>query len=162
MPVLQGLEIMVDCLSRPHHKERIFRNLPPPAVQHLAAITSGSSYPNGAILFGEGQSPHGVFIVRRGRVQLSMSGRDDKTLISRISDAGEVLGLAETVSGKHYNTTAEVLEPAQADFIGRTDFLNFLREHSEASLRVAEQLSEDYRFLVSVIARACDADHKKG
>jgi CRP/FNR family cyclic AMP-dependent transcriptional regulator len=132
-----------------------------PAAQHLAAITSRSSYPNGAILFAEGQSPHGLFIVCKGRVQVSMSWTDDKTPISRISDAGEVLGLAEALSGNPYYTTAEALEPMQANFIGRADFLNFLREHSEASLRVAEQLSEDYRSLVSVIARVCDAGHTK-
>jgi len=37
-------------------------DLPPPAVQRLAAITSAAAYPKGATLFVEGQSPRGVFI----------------------------------------------------------------------------------------------------
>lgn len=62
---------------------------------------------------------------------------------------GEVLGLAAAVSGKPYEATADVLEPTQANFIPRDDFLNFLREHGEAALRVAQQLSENYHLALS-------------
>ncbi len=34
-----GLEIIESCLSCPHREDRLFCNLPPPAVQKLAAIT---------------------------------------------------------------------------------------------------------------------------
>jgi CRP/FNR family transcriptional regulator len=38
-----------------------------------------------------------------------------------------------------------VLESCQANFIARADFLNFLREHGEAAVRVATELSEKYQ-----------------
>ena len=41
--------------------------------------------------------------------------------------------------------TADVIEPAQANFITRPDFLNFLRDHGEAALRVAQEFSESYQ-----------------
>jgi len=53
-----------------------------------------------------------------------------------------------TVTGKPYELTAEVLEPTQANFIHRQDFLNFLRDHGEAALRVAQQLGEIYHSAV--------------
>jgi CRP/FNR family transcriptional regulator len=37
-----------------------------------------------------------------------------------------------------------VIQPTQANFISREDFLLFLREHGEAALRVAQQLGETY------------------
>jgi CRP/FNR family transcriptional regulator, cyclic AMP receptor protein len=40
--------------------------------------------------------------------------------------------------------TAEVIEPTQANFMAREDFLRFLRDHGEAALRVAQQLGETY------------------
>jgi CRP/FNR family cyclic AMP-dependent transcriptional regulator len=40
--------------------------------------------------------------------------------------------------------TAETLDPCQVNFVKREDFLRFLKEHGEACLRVAEQLSEKY------------------
>jgi CRP/FNR family transcriptional regulator, cyclic AMP receptor protein len=144
-----GLEIIESCLSCPHREDRLFCNLPPAAVQGLAAITSAASYPKGATLFVEGQAPRGVFILCSGRVKLSTSSADGKTLILRISDPGEVLGLPATVTGKPYELTADVIEPTQANFISRQDFLTFLREHGEAALRVAQQLGETYHSAIA-------------
>lgn len=41
--------------------------------------------------------------------------------------------------------TAEALEPIQANFIRREDLLQFLREHGDAALRVAEMLCHIYQ-----------------
>jgi CRP/FNR family transcriptional regulator, cyclic AMP receptor protein len=156
-----GLEIIESCLSCPHREDRLFCNLPPAAVQALAAITSAATYPKGATLFVEGQSPRGVFILCTGRVKLSTSSADGKTLILRISEPGEVLGLPATVTGNAYELTADVIEPTQANFISRTNFLVFLREHGEAALRVAQQLGETYHSAISEM-RTIGLSHSAG
>lgn len=156
-----GLEIIESCLSCPHREDRLFCNLPPTAVQRLAEITSASSYPKGATLFVEGQSPRGVFILCSGRVKLSTSSADGRTLILRIADAGEVLGLPATVTGKPYELTADVIEPTQANFISRQEFLAFLRENGEAALRVAQQLGETYHSAIAEM-RTIGLSHSVG
>jgi CRP/FNR family transcriptional regulator, cyclic AMP receptor protein len=156
-----GLEIIESCLSCPHREDRLFCNLPPAAVQALAAITSPAAYPKGATLFVEGQSPRGVFILCSGRVKLSTSSADGRTLILRISESGEVLGLPATITGKPYELTADVIEPTQANFISREDFLRFLREHGEAALRVAQQLGETYHSAISEV-RTIGLSHSAG
>ena len=156
-----GLEIVENCITCPHREDMLFCNLSPAAVQRLAEITSASSYPKGATLFVEGQAPRGVFILCSGRVKLSTSSADGRTLIMRISDAGEVLGLPATITGKPYELTAEVIEPSQANFIPRSDFLNFLREYGEASLRVAQQLGETYHAAISEM-RSIGLAHSAG
>jgi CRP/FNR family cyclic AMP-dependent transcriptional regulator len=77
-------------------------------------------------------------------VKLSAGSADGKSLILRIANQGEVVGLPGTISGKAYEVTAEALEPIQANFIPRDLFLQFLREHGEVALRVAEILSDIY------------------
>jgi CRP/FNR family cyclic AMP-dependent transcriptional regulator len=144
-----GLEIIENCLSCPHRQDRLFCNLSPAAVESLAAITSAAVYPKGATLFVEGQSPRGVFILCSGRVKLSTSSADGRTLILRISESGDVLGLPATITGKPYELTAEVIEPTQANFMTREDFLRFLRDYGEAALRVAQQLGETYHSAVA-------------
>ena len=156
-----GLEIIENCITCPQREDRLFCNLPPAAVQRLSAITSASSYPKGATLFVEGQAARGVFILCSGRVKLSTSSMDGKTLIVRISDPGEVLGLPATITGKPYELTADVIEPTQANFISRTDFLAFLREHGEASLRVAQQLGETYHAAIAEM-RSIGLSHSAG
>jgi len=149
------------CLSCPHHEERLFCNLPPAALEGLSAITSAAAYPKGATLFVEGQSPRGVFILCTGRVKLSTSSADGRTLILRIAEPGEALGLPATVTGKPYELTADVIEPTQANFISREDFLRFLREHGEAALRVAQQLGETYHSAISEM-RTIGLSHSAG
>ena len=142
-----GLEIIENCLTCPHREDRLFCHLSPAAVERLAAITSASSYPKGATLFVEAQVARGVFILCNGRVKLSTSSVDGRTLIVRIAEPGEVLGLPATVTGKPYELTAEVVEPTQANFIHRQNFLSFLRDHGEAALSVAQQLGESVSFI---------------
>lgn len=140
-----GLQIIESCVACPHKQDRLFCDLPPAALQRLSEITGSATYPKGATLFVEGQAARGVFILCAGHVKLSTSSADGKTLILRISEPGDLLGLPATISGRVYEVTAEVIEPTQANFISRSDFLNFLREHGEAALRVAQELSETYQ-----------------
>ena len=144
-----GLEIIENCLSCPHRADLLFCGLPSAAVERLAAITSPSVHAKGATLFVEGQVSRGVFILCRGRVKLSTTSIDGKTLITRISDSGDVLGLPATISGKAYELTADVLEPTQANFIARPDFLKFLTENGEVGLRVAQQLAGIYQAAIA-------------
>lgn len=139
-----GMEIIESCLTCKLREERLFCNLPLAAVRALEGIKYSTAYPKGAVLFVEGQAPRGIFILCKGRVKLSICSSDGKTLILKIAEPGEVLGLSATVSGKPYELTAETLDPCQVNFVKREDFLRYLREHSEVTLRVAEQLSDKY------------------
>jgi len=139
-----GLDIIESCLTCPLREDRIFCNLSPAAVKHLDSIKSIAAYPKGAMLYVEGQAARGVFVLCNGKAKLSTSSRDGKTIILKIAEPGEVLGLSATVSGRPYEAAVELLEPAQVNFLGRQDFLNFLRQHGDVALHVAQQLSENY------------------
>jgi len=139
-----GLNILDNCLTCPVREEHLFCNLPQLALQKLNEIKSTAVYPKGAVLFIEGQQPRGVFVLCTGKVKLSTSSSEGKTVITKISDAGDVLGLNATISNHSYEVTAEMIEPGQANFIPRDAFLRFLREHGEVALRVAQQLSSNY------------------
>lgn len=126
------------------HKDRLFCNLPETALAGLDAISSSATYPRGSVLFVEGQSPRGVFILCNGKVKLFGTSSSGKALIFRIAEPGEIIGLPSTLSGKPYELTAEALEPIQANFIRRDDFLSFLGKYGDAALRVAQMLGEIY------------------
>ena len=139
-----GLNILDNCLTCPVREEHLFCNLPMDALQKLNEIKSTAVYPKSAVLFIEGQQPRGVFVLCAGKVKLSTSSSEGKTLITKLSDAGDVLGLNATISNHPYEVTAEMVEPGQANFIPWDALLRFLREHGEVALRVAEQLSLNY------------------
>jgi CRP/FNR family transcriptional regulator len=139
-----GLTIFDNCLTCPVREEHLFCNLPMSDVQKLNEIKSTAVYPKSALLFVEGQEPRGVFVLCTGKAKLFTSSSAGKTIITKISQPGDVLGLNATISHRPYEVTAEMMEPGQANFITRDALLQFLREHGEVALRVAEQLSRNY------------------
>jgi len=100
-------------------------------------------FPQGAVIFVEGQTPRGISMLCQGKVKLFTTSRNGKTLILRIAGAGEVLGLDAVITGKPYELTAETMQPSQLSFVNREDFLRFLTQHGDACLHAAQHISHD-------------------
>lgn len=139
-----GLDILDNCTTCPVREQHLFCNLSPPLVNRLNDITSPAIYPRGAMLFIEGQKGRGVFVLCTGKAKLSTSSREGKTIITKIAEHGEVLGLNATISSHPYEVTAEMVLPGQANFIASDALLTFLHDYGEVALRVAQQLSCSY------------------
>jgi CRP/FNR family cyclic AMP-dependent transcriptional regulator len=143
-PSPYGFDLIEDCKACPVRHGYLFCDLPAQALDELNRIKSVAAYPKGAMLFMEGQAPRGVFILCHGRAKLSTSSAEGKTMILRLAEPGEVLGLSAVVSNTPYETTCEMLEPVQANFISRDNLLRFLQKHGDVALRVAQELSRNY------------------
>lgn len=156
-----GIQITENCLICKLRTSGFFCDLPKGPLEELEKVKYASAYPQGAVLFVEGQAPRGVYIVCSGRVKLSTTSREGKTLILRIAQAGEVLGLHATVSGKPYELTGETLQPCQLDFVRRDDFLRFLQHHGEACLNAAQHLSQNCQNAYEMI-RSLGLSHSVG
>lgn len=139
-----GLEVSDSCLECKIRSAGYFCEFDADLVKAFESLKYATVFPKGAVLFVEGQSPRGVFMICSGRVKLTTCSVDGKALITRIAEGGEVLGLSSAVSGRAYMVTAETLVPCQVNFIKRDDFLNFLKDNGAACLRVAEHLSNNY------------------
>ena len=124
--------------------DKTFGDLPAAAIEAVEQAAVTTSYPTGAVLFAEGQSPRGVYIVRRGRVKLSVCGSDGRTLILRIAEVGCPLGVAAVVSGRPYEATAETQEPCEISFLRQSDLLRLMRQYGELALWVTQHISRDY------------------
>jgi CRP/FNR family transcriptional regulator len=144
LPSTSILELDENRVNDRHNEDGIFSNLPAAAAERLEMITSRISYPKGGVLFAEQQEARGVFILSSGRVKLSTISLDGRTLIVRIAEPGEVLGLAACVTGKPCELTAVAIDPMQAKFITRNDFLGWVRKNCDVACKVAQQLGESY------------------
>jgi len=139
-----GLEVIDSCLDCKLRSELAFCDLHRDALASFEAARSNSVYPKGSILFVEGQVPRGVYLICTGRAKLSTCSSDGKTLITRIAEAGEVLGASATISGRPHEVTAETLSPCQIAFIKDKQFLQLLEQNPEICLRLAQHLSNNY------------------
>jgi len=117
--------------------------MPERTHESFKEISVISFFPQGTLLFIEGQDPKGVFVLCSGRAKLTISSGNGKSLM-RVAEAGEILGLGATISGRPYEVSAEMMDGGQVNFIKREKFLEFLRNNVEASLKMAQLLSQDY------------------
>jgi len=128
----------------PKDADKALGELSSRVVEALEQVALTTTYPTGAVLFAEAQDPRGVFIVRRGRVKLSVCGNDGRTLILRIAEAGDLLGVASVISGREYEATAETQEPSEITFVRQSDLLKLMRQHGEIGLWITQHVSQDY------------------
>jgi CRP/FNR family transcriptional regulator, cyclic AMP receptor protein len=115
------------------------------ALAELDAMSTHSVLPKGSILFAEGHVPSSVSVVCDGRVKLTRSSRDGKTLLVKIARSGDVLGLSAVLSKTAYEVTAQAIEHTRIATFAQEDFLDFIQHHAEGSLHAAESLSNEYR-----------------
>ncbi|HEX6098761.1 MAG TPA: cyclic nucleotide-binding domain-containing protein [Thermoanaerobaculia bacterium] len=144
MPSPHNLKVEYSCSECRVRTDRLFCNMSAGALEALDSVKFTGLHPKGSLLFTEGEEPRGVFIVCSGRVRLTTTSPEGKTLIVKIAEPGEVLGTSATIVGKPYEVSAETIEPAQLNFIKRNDFLEYLNTHAEAALHTAQLLCEKH------------------
>jgi len=140
-----GLEIIENCGECQARNVGFFCKLSPAALSSLNDVSHKSVLPAGAILFVEGQSPRGIFVLCSGKVNLSTTSREGKILILKTAEAGEPLGLSASISGMGYEATAEAETPCRVNFVNRKHFLELMQFNSDIGMHTAQCLSRDFQ-----------------
>jgi CRP/FNR family cyclic AMP-dependent transcriptional regulator len=140
-----GLDIVEDCARCTLSRSGFFCGFSNTGKSALDRISHKSTLPAGAILFVEGQSPRGVFILCSGRVNLSTTSREGKILILKTAEAGECLGLSAAISAVGYEATAETATPCQLNYVGRKHLLELIASQSEVGMHATQCLSNEFQ-----------------
>jgi CRP/FNR family transcriptional regulator, cyclic AMP receptor protein len=145
MRVPYGLEIIESCMGCKASREGFFCRFTPAVTRAVDLVSHHTVMPAGAVLFVEGQTPRGVFVLCSGKVKLSTTSKEGKVLILKQAEAGEVLGLSAAISNTNFEMTAETASPCQLNFIGRADLMGLLQNYSEVGLHSASWLSHEFQ-----------------
>jgi len=140
-----GLEIVESCLTCKLRQKHWFCGLSPDVLRLLVGASHLSTYPGGAVLFVEGQTPRGAFVLCSGRAKLSTTSREGKVLILKIAEPGEVLGLSAVVAGEPFELTAETAGPCQVNFVEREALLRLMEKNGEIGLHASRALSKEFQ-----------------
>jgi len=146
-----GLPIIDNCIDCKLHNSSFFCTLAQESMQDLDRVKHSHCFPEGSVVFLEGQDARGVYVLCQGRVKMMTTNADGKSLILKIAEPGTILGLHSVISGRPHEVTVETLQPCQLAFIRREDFLRFLNAHGDACLRAAEHLARDCQSAYEVI-----------
>ena len=136
---LPDIESCKTCPSRP--ADGVFCDMPDTSQSSWDQSRRCHLYPAGAVLFVQEQTQRDICVVCVGRVKLFSTTPEGRTIIHRICDAGEVLGLSAALENSGYEATAETLEPCVISFINADSLRGLMRTDPEVAYRVARHLS---------------------
>jgi CRP/FNR family transcriptional regulator len=91
MPIASSNPLQGACAKSSHQCDQAFSGLKGEASARLKAIGMEMNCSVGTTIFVEGQAAHSVYILRSGRIKLSVTSREGKTVILRIAEAGQVI-----------------------------------------------------------------------
>lgn len=140
-----GLEMVENCNSCKLRKEGWFCQFSSDLLKNFSSISHLTTFPGGAILFVEGQKARGAFVLCSGRVKLSTTTREGKTLIMKVAEPGEVLGLSAVISGEAYALTAETIGPCLVNYVERDGLVRLLEQSGELGLHSAQAVSREHQ-----------------
>ena len=133
------------CLTCESRKSRLFCNFSGDALVRFGGLGSHIPFPERFVVFQEGDSAKGVFVVCKGRVKLTSSSLEGRAMILKIAGLGDVLGLSAVLGGHPYEVTAETLETCIFKFVAQDEFLRFLESFGEASWHATQMLEKEYQ-----------------
>ncbi|MCB9713897.1 MAG: cyclic nucleotide-binding domain-containing protein [Myxococcales bacterium] len=109
----------------------LFRELSYQQLVRVMNLSKQSSLEPGQILFNEGDPGHELFVVLRGRVELSRDG----VPVAEVA-VGAHLGEMSLIDATNRSATAVALEPGKVLQIGRDDFYDVLRREPALAVKL--------------------------
>lgn len=97
------------------------------------------------VLFRQGEPPTGLYILRAGKVTLSMDGTRGDTVMCVEIGAGSLLGLPGLLGDHPYSMTARAHEGAQVHYIGRAEFTALMQAAPQLAFKVLQVLAAEVR-----------------
>ena len=137
-------QIIEDCLKCAFREQNLFCDLPREALYSAAAILKRPPFiPRGHCCAWKASLPEAFLCYAPAAPSSPLHPVKAKSMILRVAEPGEVLGLTAAVANSPYEATVETLEPSQANFIAQADFVRFLQEFPDVGLKVAKQLTHN-------------------
>jgi CRP/FNR family transcriptional regulator, cyclic AMP receptor protein len=97
----------------------------------------------GEVLFMEGETPSGVYVLHAGDVDLVFAPREGKPKPLRVINRGRILGLSSVVMQRPHDCSAIARTECEVGFVGREEFLQSLEKTPAIWLSVLRMLSND-------------------
>jgi CRP-like cAMP-binding protein len=108
----------------------------------------------GRILFHTGQPVRGAFLVRSGRVKMTLD--HSRLYPSRSLGRGSIIGLPATFSGEPYSLTAKAECDCTLDFIPRARLLDLLRRKPKLGFPLVRMLGEEISQMRKAVTLSSD------
>ena len=105
-------------------------------------------------VFHQGEEPHGCYLIKSGKMRLSMESSPGHKVIEWAVGQGCLVGLPATINGRTYSLTCEVIEDAQLVYLSRQDLALMMKTETAAAMRLLDILSTEIQAVRSEFANS--------
>jgi len=127
-------------------RSRLFRSLPPPALQQITALAIRKSYRQGVSVFSQGDPGDALYGVASGRVRISASGPDGREIFLNIMEPGDSFGEIALLDGAPRTASATASAPSELFVIKREPFLSLLQRNPQVTYQLLQLLCQRIRW----------------
>jgi CRP-like cAMP-binding protein len=106
------------------------------------------------VLFSQGESAKGLYILRMGAAALTMTSHTGELIMRTSVPAGALLGLPGLIGNQPYSLSAVASKGAELSFIAREDFSQLMLSDPGLSLKVLCVLAAEVRSARRAISEA--------
>ncbi len=119
----------------------LFNGLNIDALQTVAAIALYKDYNKGQIIFSEGDSGNGFYIVAAGKVKIFKISAEGKEQILHIFGAGEPFGEVPVFTGRPFPANAQAISASRILFFPKSAFIAAIARNPSLALSMLGILS---------------------
>jgi len=105
----------------------------------------------GALVFGEGEPGHGLYLVASGLVRVFKSSEDGREQVLHHMAQGRSFNDVAAFDGGPCPASAQAVEPSTILVLRRDDLLELMRSHPEIALAVVRELSARLRQMSGLV-----------
>ncbi len=134
-----------DCVVCASRKSCFFVELKGDAFEDFRLSRVSNLYKKRQVVFYEGHSPHGIYIVCQGRVKIYKTDNKGHQLTTRVVYPGDLMGHPALLTHKAYSATAESMDDSWLAYLNEAKFRDLVTKHQVIAHRMLQHLSEDMR-----------------
>lgn len=101
-------------------------------------------FSKGAVIFEDGETPHGVFFLNKGIAKLSKQGVYGKDQILRFIKDGDLIGYRSILCGEDFQAKAEAMTEIEATFVPADIFLHLLEMVPQLSFVMLQKIAFEW------------------
>ena len=123
----------------------LFESLDEEAAAKICELLDTVECESEETLFRAGDAGDAMYLIERGKVQISMKSADGEELILALLGRGDFFGEMALIDGKPRSANATVVEPTRMAVLSRKHFLSFVRTSPNVALEMLNALSRRLR-----------------
>ena len=136
----------------------LFRGLPLPSLERVAALATQRAYRNGEVVFSQGDAGDALHAVVTGRIRISTGAADGREIFLNIMEPGDTFGEIALLDGGTRTASAVAIADSQLVSLRREHLAALLEREPKVALELLRLCGERLRWTSGLLEDAALLD----